>query len=71
MQIGEKSNGINATRNWEVQAPWHPLASSFHYDDRWRTHLSLVMECSDTRPIQPPEQGAALAFLEVGGLHHL
>jgi len=36
----------------------------------WRTLLSLAMECPDTRPVQPPEQGAVVAFPDVGGLHH-
>ncbi len=46
------------------------LVSYFHYYHRWRTHLSLAMDCPDARPVQPPEQGAAVAFPEVGGLHH-
>ena len=40
---------------------------SYH---RWRTHLSLAMDCPDARPVQPPEQGAVVAFPDVGGLHH-
>jgi transposase InsO family protein len=46
------------------------LASYFHYYHRWRTHLSLAMDCPDARPVQRPEQGAAVGFPEVGGLHH-
>jgi transposase InsO family protein len=46
------------------------LASYFLYYHRWRTHLSLAMECPDTRPVQPPGQGTVVAFPEVGGLHH-
>ena len=46
------------------------LASYFQYCYRWRTHLSLTMDCPDTRPVQPPAQGAVVAFPEVGGLHH-
>ena len=46
------------------------LASHFHYSHRWRTHLSLAMDCPDARPVQPPEQGAVVAFPDVGGLHH-
>ena len=46
------------------------LASYFQYYHRWRTHLSLAMDSPDTRPVQPPEQGAVVAFPEVGGLHH-
>jgi putative transposase len=39
-----------------------------HYH-RWRTHLSLAMDSPDSRPVQPPEQGAVVEFLDVGGLH--
>ena len=46
------------------------LASYFQYYHRWRTHLSLTMDCPDARPVQPPAQGAVVAFPEVGGLHH-
>ena len=46
------------------------LTSYFHYYRRWRTHLSLDMDCLDPRPVQPPEQGAVVAFPKVGGLHH-
>jgi putative transposase len=45
------------------------LTSYFHCYHRWRTHLSLAVDCPDGRPVQPPEQGAFVAFLEVGGLH--
>lgn len=46
------------------------LSSFFHYHHRWRTQMSLAMECRDARPVQPPEQGAVVEFPEVGGLHH-
>jgi transposase InsO family protein len=46
------------------------LANYFQYYHRWRTHLSLAMDCPDTRPMHPPEQGAVVSFPEVGGLHH-
>ncbi|MFI5340677.1 MAG: integrase core domain-containing protein [Candidatus Methylomirabilales bacterium] len=46
------------------------LASYFHYHHRWRTPLSLAMDCPEARPVQPPDQGAVVAFPEVGGLHH-
>ena len=46
------------------------LASYVQYYHRWRTHLSLAMDCPETRPVQLPEQGAVVAFPEVGGLHH-
>ncbi len=39
-----------------------------HYHP-WRTHLSLAMDSPDSRPVQPPEQGAVVEFLDVGGLH--
>ena len=46
------------------------LANKYQYYHRWRTHLSLAMDCPHTRPVQPPERGAVVAFPEVGGLHH-
>jgi transposase InsO family protein len=46
------------------------LASYFCYFHCWRTYLSLAIDCPDARPVQPPEQGAAVAFPEVGGPHH-
>jgi hypothetical protein len=52
---------------------WHLtriLASYFTYYHRFRTHLSLAMDCPEPRPIQPPERGKVIAVPEVGGLHH-
>ncbi len=46
------------------------LTSSFHSSHRWRTQLALAMDCPEARPVQPPEQGAVVAFPVVGGLHH-
>ena len=46
------------------------LASYFRYSHRWRTHLSLAMDCPEPRPVLPPERGSVVAFPEVGGLHH-
>ena len=46
------------------------LASYFHYYHRWRTHLSLAMDCPEPPPVLPPNQGAVIAVPEVGGLHH-
>jgi putative transposase len=46
------------------------LASYFQYYHRWRTHLSLAMDCPEGRAVQPPERGAVVAFPEVGGFHH-
>jgi len=46
------------------------LSMYFDYYHRWRTHLSLAMDCPEGRPVQPHNQGTALEFPEVGGLHH-
>jgi putative transposase len=46
------------------------LTAYFQYDHRWRTHLSLAMDCPEPRPVQPPEHGRVIAVPEVGGLHH-
>ena len=46
------------------------LASYCHYYHGWRTHLSLAMGAPEGRRVQPPEQGAVIAFPDVGGLHH-
>jgi len=46
------------------------LSSYVDYYQRTRTHLSLDKDCPDTRPIQPPRIGSAVAIPQVGGLHH-
>jgi len=46
------------------------LTGYFRYYHRWRTHLSLDMDCPDTRPVQLPGRGEIVAVPEVGGLHH-
>ena len=46
------------------------LTSYFAYYHRWRTHLSLAMDCPEPRPVEPPGVGAVIAVPEVGGLHH-
>jgi putative transposase len=46
------------------------LASYFRYYHRWRTHLSLAMDCPEPRPVLPPDQGAVVEVPEVGGLYH-
>jgi putative transposase len=46
------------------------LTGYFHYYHRWRSPLSLMMDCPDTRPVQPPDLGAVVAFPEVGGLNN-
>jgi putative transposase len=40
------------------------------YYHPWRTHLSLAMDCPQSRPIQPAACGQVLAVPEAGGLHH-
>lgn len=40
-----------------------------HYHS-WRTHLSLDMDCPESRAVHPPEAGEVIEIPEVGGLHH-
>src|SRR5262249_41584286 len=42
------------------------LTSSCAYDHRYRTHLSLAMDCPEPRSIQLPERGKVIAVPEVG-----
>jgi transposase InsO family protein len=46
------------------------LTEYLRYYHRYRTHLSLDMDCPETRSVQGKEMGKVLAFPEVGGLHH-
>jgi hypothetical protein len=46
------------------------LRSYVDYYHEWRTHLSLEMDASETRAVQPPELGPVRKRPEVGGLHH-
>jgi hypothetical protein len=46
------------------------LRTYLSYYHRFRTHLSLDMDCPTPRPIQPPEWGPVKVVPEVGGLHH-
>ena len=46
------------------------LSSYFGYYHRWRTHLSLMMDCPELRQVQPPRYGKVVQLPEVGGLHH-
>jgi len=46
------------------------LTRYFAYDHRWRTHLSLAMDCPESRPVHAPVKGRVVAVPEVGGLHH-
>lgn len=40
-----------------------------HYHS-WRPHLSLDMDCPESRAVHPPEAGEVIEIPEVGGLHH-
>ena len=46
------------------------LSDYFGYYHRWRTHLSLDMDCPESRVVQYPESGRIVEFPEVNGLHH-
>jgi transposase InsO family protein len=46
------------------------LSAYFQYHQHSRTHLSLCKDCPEPRPIQTPSTGTAIAFPQVGGLHH-
>jgi transposase InsO family protein len=46
------------------------LTDYSRYDHRFRTHLSLAMDCPEPRPVHPPALGKVTAVPEVGGLHH-
>jgi putative transposase len=46
------------------------LTGYFAYYHRFRTHLSLAMDCPEPRPVSPPAHGKVIAVPEVGGLHH-
>ena len=47
-----------------------PLTVYISYDHRFRTHLSLDMDCPHPRAVESPEVGKVMALPEVGGLHH-
>ena len=46
------------------------LSSYLSYYHRFRTHLSLDMDCPEPRMVQPPKWGPVSSVPEVGGLHH-
>jgi putative transposase len=46
------------------------LQSYVNYYHRFRTHLSLAMDCPQPRPVHAPARGKVVAVPEVGGLHH-
>lgn len=56
-----------------VLSEWHLrriLTIYVSYYSKWRTHLSLEMDCPEPREVQHPNRGDVVAFPEVGGLHH-
>ena len=46
------------------------LKSYFAYYHRSRTHLGLVKDCPEPRPVEPPDRGLVRSEPRVGGLHH-
>jgi hypothetical protein len=44
--------------------------SGSRYYHRFRTHLSLDMDCPIPRAVEPSEYGPVRVIPEVGGLHH-
>jgi hypothetical protein len=46
------------------------LTEYLTYYHRFRTHLSLAMDCPEPRAVEPPKAGEVVAVSEVGGLHH-
>jgi putative transposase len=46
------------------------LKGYFGYYHRWRTHLSLDMDCPESRAVQLSESGRIVEFPEINGLHH-
>jgi putative transposase len=46
------------------------LTGYFQYYHRFRTHLSLAMDCPEPLPVHPSALGKIVAVPEVGGLHH-
>ena len=46
------------------------LRCYFRYYHRWRTHLSLDMDCPEPRATEPANDGEVIEIPEVGWLHH-
>jgi putative transposase len=46
------------------------LTEYVNYYHRFRTHLSLAMDCPESRAVQASELGEVIEVAEVGGLHH-
>ena len=55
---------------WNERSLRRTLHSYFAYYQRSRTHLSLGKDAPESRAVEPPEQGRAVAIAQVGGLHH-
>jgi transposase InsO family protein len=45
------------------------LSAYFEHYHRWRCHRGLALDCPEPRPIQVPEQDAAVEVIEGGGLY--
>ncbi len=50
--------------------PRRVLKGYFDHHQRWRTHLSLAMDCPQPRAVQRPSVGDLVELLEVGRLYH-
>jgi putative transposase len=46
------------------------LSSYRDYYQRTRTHLSLMKDCPEPRPVHPPTHEKVVAIPQVDGLHH-
>ena len=46
------------------------LANYFNYYHRWRTHLTLEMDCPQPWSVQSTELGQVIKIPEIGGLYH-
>jgi putative transposase len=46
------------------------MARYFDYYHQWRPHLSLEMDCPESREVQLESYGKVIEVPEVGGLHH-
>jgi len=46
------------------------VKSFLAYYHQARTHLSLLKDAPEPRPVESPERGSVVAIRQVGGLHH-
>jgi putative transposase len=65
-----RREGLNHVLVLHVQHLQRILTNSFASYHRWRTHLSLAMDCPVSQPVELPEVGEVIALPVVGGLHH-